>query len=49
MITITLINKKGTKFEKTFNSPFLATKFYYKCKYSKELKIVGYSGFNPQS
>lgn len=42
-------NKKtGAEFEQKFNSLFLATKFYYKAKYSKEIIITGTRNFIPR-
>ena len=42
MFEIFLLNNKGEKFSKTFNSEFLFKKFLAKIKYSKNLTYLGY-------
>jgi len=37
--------KDGTRIEKTFDSPFLASKLVYKLQRSKTCKLISYSGF----
>ena len=42
MYEIVLINEKGQKFTKEFNSEYLFNKFLNKAKHSKKLTIVAY-------
>lgn len=42
MYEITLINERGERFTKEFNSEFLYRKFLNKAKRSKKLKVVSY-------
>lgn len=42
MYEIVLINEKGQKFTKQFNSEYLFNKFLNKAKHSKKLTIVSY-------
>lgn len=42
MYEVFLINEKGEKFSKTFESEFLFKKFMNKVKYSKKLKVISY-------
>lgn len=42
MYEVFLINEKGEKFSKFFESEFLFKKFMNKVKYSKKLKVISY-------
>ena len=42
MYEVVLINEKGQKFAKEFNSEYLFRKFLNKAKHSKKLTVVGY-------
>lgn len=42
MYEIILLNEKGEKFTKKFNSEYLYRKFLNKTKYSKKLKVLSY-------
>lgn len=42
MYEIVLINEKGQKFTKEFNSEYLFNKFLNKAKRSKKLTVVSY-------
>mgnify|MGYP001623752990 CR=1 FL=1 len=42
MYEVFLINEKGEKFSKIFESEFLFKKFINKVKYSKKLKVISY-------
>ena len=42
MYEITLINERGERFTKEFNSEFLFRKFLNKAQRSKKLKVVSY-------
>ena len=42
MYEVVLINEKGQKFSKEFNSEYLFNKFLNKVKHSKKLTIVSY-------
>ena len=42
MYEIILINEKGERFTKEFNSSYLFNKFLQKVKRSKKLTILGY-------
>ena len=42
MFEIVLLNKKGEKFSKKFESYYLYEKFLNKVKYSKTLKILSF-------
>ena len=42
MYEVVLINEKGQKFTKEFNSEYLFKKFLNKAKRSKKLTVVGY-------
>ena len=44
MFEIVLINEKGEKFSKKYNSYYLYNKDLIKYKHSKKLKIVSYGG-----
>lgn len=46
MYEVILLNEKGEKFKKKFNSPYLFNKFLQKVKYSKKLTILSYSKIN---
>ena len=42
MYTVMLLDLKSNKrFDKTFRSPYLMNKFINKCRYSKNLKVLG--------
>ena len=43
MYEVILLNKKGEKFKKEFNNPYLFNKFLQKVKHSKKLTILSYS------
>ena len=40
MYKVIFLNEKGTRVEKTFDSPYLARKFVNKLKYSKRCRLV---------
>lgn len=42
MYEIVILNEKGEKFSKIFNSEFLYNNFLSKIKYSKKLTIISY-------
>lgn len=42
MYEIVMLNEKGEKFAKIFNSEFLYNKFLNKTKYSKKLTVLSY-------
>lgn len=42
MYEIILMNEKGQKFKKEFESPYLFNKFLQKVKRSKKLTVLGY-------
>lgn len=44
MFEIVLINEKGERFSKKYNSYYLYNKALNKLKYSKKLKILSYGG-----
>lgn len=41
MYYVICLNKKGERFTKEFSSPYLMDKFIAKCKYSKDIKVIG--------
>lgn len=43
MFEIILLNEKGERFSKFFDSYYLFEKFLNKVKRSKKLKLIGYS------
>lgn len=46
MYEVILLNEKGERFKKEFNSEFLFNKFLQKVKHSKKLTILSYSKIN---
>ena len=44
MFEVILLNEKGEKFKKEFNSYYLYQIFLNKVKKSKKLKLIGYGG-----
>lgn len=49
MIKVFCMNRKGQRFIKEFDSPYLAKKFIIKCRYGTKVYIENYSTNSPEA